>query len=129
MILPEVTTVTDIERLAAFITSQVDTLPMVTCRALAEDIADAGFLKARNAFDEPSDIEPFGDLLRYGKMADRQILDAKKIADEIEALRNGDQEYDFICNITEYHLKLFAEGLRALVASSGHPPPPPADTP
>jgi hypothetical protein len=47
-------------------------------------------------------------------MSDRQILDAKKIAAEIEALRNGDQEYDFICNITGYHLKLFAEGLRAL---------------
>lgn len=50
-------------------------------------------------------------------MSDRQILDAKKIADEIGALRNGDQEYDFICNITSYHLRLFAEGLRSLISA------------
>ena len=44
----------------------------------------------------------------------RQPLDAIKLADEIEALRNSDDEYDFICNITSYHLSLFAQGLRLL---------------
>ena len=46
--------------------------------------------------------------------APRQPLDAKKLADEIDALRSSDDEYDFICNITSYHLRLFAQGLRAL---------------
>lgn len=52
---------------------------------------------------------------------ERQIFDAKKISDEIDALRNNDQEYDFICNITSYHLRLFAEGLRSLAIAQCSP--------
>ena len=52
-------------------------------------------------------------------MRERNPLDAKKLADEIDALRNSDDEYDFICNITSYHLRLFAQGLHLLAQ---HPP-------